>query len=461
MTQVKPIIVMKYGGVSLGEASSLRRIVTAIAKKAEEASPVLVFSAAGKTTRELLQCARETARGHTSCFEELLSSVFAQHRGLAAALIPERRNAAGLALLDRYYQDLSRIMHGLSETGELTPRLQDQILSYGELMSTSLMAEILTARGIRNRLLHAPELIITNDAFSGADPVPEISYPLIRNAVTSAHADGAIPIIQGFIGSTRDGVPTTLGFEGSDYTAALVAEACSASALEVWKNVQGVMSADPRICPTAEIIPSLSYERAEVLCSCGARILHPKTLSPVRNSSIPVYVKPLDSPESAGTVIQTEAKAGENRFAAVAYRAKAFLLRLEIREGIAAEHAVQEVSMWLEQALLRPLYLATDGKSVLAAVNTETTMLPQCYALDAVGTLQTSEPIAAVSIIGDGLYHAGVLARIFRELRDTYICFSSQGVNPDAVTIGIRRSDLEQTVLALHDCFVLNNRGSL
>ncbi|MBN2417474.1 aspartate kinase [bacterium] len=460
MTGTKPIIVMKYGGVSLATAASVGRIVSELAKRRDSVSPVLVLSAADKTTRQLLTCAREAAEGAAGCFEPLLQSIFARHRELAAAFPPAGEIAAGTPLLDLYYEDLSRIMHGLSEIGELSPRLQDQILSYGELISTGVMSAVLTACGIRNRLLNAQDLIITDDTHSAAVPITDISYPRIRDAVTAALGEGDVPVIQGFIGSTRDGTPTTLGFEGSDYTAALVAEACSASALEVWKNVDGIMSADPDICPAAEIIPVLHYDRAALLSRLGARVLHPKTLAPVRNSSIPMRVKSLDSPAASGTMIGAEASRGKERVMAVTHRTHVSLLRLGIGEGIAPEAAVRAVGEWLEHAHLAPLYMSTDGITVLAAADTETALLPHRYALDHIGTAEAVDPIGTVSIIGDGLMHAGILARLFQALPCSRIYFVFQDAHSESVTIGVERSDVEKTVIALHDALVTENRST-
>ena len=283
------MIVMKFGGTSIQDALCIQR-VTEIVRSRLDLKPVLVFSAIGKTTRNLLNTAQMAAAGQ---YEQAVNEVDAccrYHLSLHKELSHHELSDPTESVILQYCREMKQILDSVFRESSLAPRQQDSLLAYGELMATKILTNFLNREGIPAFWMDARSLIITNTDFTRAQPVLHETEICIIRDVPSVVDEGKIPVIQGFIGSAENGETTTLGFEGSDFTASLIGSALNVSDIQIWKDVPGIMTADPDIIPNSFTVCEISYTEAEKLTQAGAKILHPDTLAPAREKAIPVHI---------------------------------------------------------------------------------------------------------------------------------------------------------------------------
>ena len=268
------MIVMKFGGSSVDTAESIRRVV-GIVRARQDRQPVVVVSAMAKTTNKLLQAAEAAAAGEdfSAGFEELRE----YHRREAPS------GAHGV--LESYFAELRGVLEQIAAEGRVTPRLADQVASFGELVSSAILACFLDSPWIDCR-----QVMITNDEFTRAKPIYEETEPRLRDALLPHLQAGRIPVLGGYVGSTRDGVTTTLGKEGSDFSAAIVGAAIQADEVQIWTDVDGILTADPRIVPAARRVPALSFDEALELACSGMKKPHYGTLGPASRADVPIRI---------------------------------------------------------------------------------------------------------------------------------------------------------------------------
>ena len=297
---MKPGLIMKFGGTSLGTPEAIARSARHVAR--EERAPIVVASAVGGVTDLLIACGEAARDGDK--FEEILACIGEKHHRIAEAA------DIGESALGWIEEELARLLNGVAMLGELSPRVRDTLLSFGERISVHLLAAELRRIGCPARAVMSWDLgMITDDGYGKAEPLVDVDGR-IRDAVERLDA-GEIPVVTGFIGHTRDGRITTLGRGGSDFTAALYGAATGVEEIQIWTDVPGILRADPKVVPDADIVPELTFEEAAELAYFGAKVLHPKTMEPARVAGIPVRVLGTfqvdpDSPEPAvasGTLI--------------------------------------------------------------------------------------------------------------------------------------------------------------
>ena len=294
------MIVMKFGGTSVEDAPSIERVAEIIRARLD-LKPIVVVSAMGKTTRKLLQAAEASAAGDSRTTLGIVADLKTRHASEARRLVKNVEGRDVFSLIEKYFDELKKLLEGLSVLGEVPPRGLDKILAYGELLSSAVLTDALRERGIEARMLDARELIKTDDRYGCASPLFEITNQIIAAAIPRAIASGAVPVVQGFIGSSRDGATTTLGFEGSDYTATIIGAALDADDIQIWKDVSGLMTADPAIFSGARTVKLCSFAEAADLTHFGAKVLHPKALHPAARKNIPVHIYNSRKPSAAGT----------------------------------------------------------------------------------------------------------------------------------------------------------------
>src|ERR1700730_3193334 len=234
------MIVMKFGGTSVEDAPSIERVAEIIRARLH-LNPVVVIWAMGKTTRKLLQAAEASAAGDNRSTLRIIADLKTRHVSEARRLVSKSEARDVFPLIEEHFDELKKLLEGLAILGEVPPRGLDKILAYGELLSSAVLTDALIERGIPARLFDARELIKTDDRFGAASPLFEVTNQNIREALTGAIESNVVPVLQGFIGSSRDGATTTLGFEGSDYTATIVGAALDADDIQIWKDVSGLM----------------------------------------------------------------------------------------------------------------------------------------------------------------------------------------------------------------------------
>jgi aspartate kinase len=466
------MIVMKFGGTSVEDAKSIQRVAGIIEDRIDR-HPVVVVSAMGKTTRKLLQAAEASAAGDGRTTISLVAELKTRHLSEARRLIHAAKGSDQFDLIEQHFDELKKLLEGLAVLGEVPPRGLDKILSYGELLSSVIVSGALNRRGLPARLLDSREFIKTDDRYGGASPLFELTNQRTAEIVRPAIERGEIPVVQGFIGSTRNGATTTLGFEGSDYTAAIIGAALSASDIQIWKDVSGLMTADPAVFTSARTVKACSYAEAAELTYFGAKVLHPKAIYPAAQGNIPVHIYNSREPSATGTAISAGAGPCANAIKSIAYKRPVSLIRLEFglgyeRAASTSEPAGREIlpgETLLQFALDRcgrrriiPLIVTSTSSVVVMAVDSGAVQGDSGRDLleEFGGRCRVSlEPNRAiVSVVGEQMHVApGLAASMLRAVDGLELGMVLQGASPIAMNLVIKEGDVEDAISRLHEMF--------
>jgi aspartokinase/homoserine dehydrogenase 1 len=295
--------ILKFGGSSVANARNINKVIDIILQSQKGGENlVVVVSALGGVTDDLVMLATLVSKKEDK-YKTLFDNICQRHNQVIKELIKPKDRENILQEISKKYDELEEIMENILLTKELSLYSLDAVMSFGEQLSAYIISEAIKNRGFRCKFIDARTLLQTDDNFGGANVDLESSYKLIANYFKN---NPPLSILGGFIASTQDGRTTTLGRGGSDYTASLIGAALNASAIEIWTDVDGLMTADPRKVKDAVIIPEISYEEAEKMASLGAKVIHPKTMKPARLKNIPIYIKNTFNPKGAGTKISNE-----------------------------------------------------------------------------------------------------------------------------------------------------------
>ena len=301
--------VMKFGGTSVGDAGCIARSAQIVAEAAGKNAVVAVVSAMSGVTNRLVSAANSAGAGDRAAGAALIAELRKQHATALMALVPAEERRAGIErMLEEIFAEGQRLLEGTALLRELTPRALDAISSLGERLCAPIFAGALAEAGRKSRAMAATELIVTDTFHGGAEPRMDLTATRCKAALGPLLAEGAVPVVTGFIGATEEGVLTTLGRGGSDYSATILGAALGVDEVIIWTDVDGVLTADPRLVPEARIIPEISYREAAELAYFGAKVLHPKTLRAVMPAGIPVWIRNSFAPERTGTKISREGR---------------------------------------------------------------------------------------------------------------------------------------------------------
>jgi bifunctional aspartokinase / homoserine dehydrogenase 1 len=296
--------VMKFGGTSVGDASCIARAAQIVSKAARQYGCVAVVSAMSGVTNRLIEAAKHAQAGNSADAMAILEAMGKQHEDALTTLISNETDRARIRKrLEEVMAEGRRLCEGTALLRELTPRTLDAISSLGERLSAPLVAAAVRELGAASEAIEATELIVTDAFHGGAEPQMELTREKSRARLKPLLEKGTVPVVTGFIGATVKGQLTTLGRGGSDYSATILGAALDAEEVIIWTDVDGVLTADPRLVPEARTIPVISYREAAELAYFGAKVLHPKTLNPVVQAAIPVWIRNSFAPEHAGTKI--------------------------------------------------------------------------------------------------------------------------------------------------------------
>jgi aspartate kinase len=444
------MIVMKFGGTSIQDAVSIGRVADIVSSRLE-LSPVLVFSAIGKTTRNLLDVAEQCAEGNEKDAFKDLEKIRERHFSLAKVLIPDFESAPVYQKLSQDFEEVEAICAGLIKLRKLPLRNQDNILSYGELIATEILTALLRARGIRSRLMDSRDFIITDEQFTKARPFKERTYQNIKRAVAPVCESGDVPVLQGFIGSTLQHVTTTLGFEGSDFTASMIGAALDVSVIQIWKDVPGIMTADPDICTDAFTIPTLSFDEASDLAFLGAKVLHHKTIEPVMEKGIPVHICYARDPDITGTVISLSTGNTGCSVKSIVYSRSLCTLRVRSRDHLSIYDFIESVFHILDIESITPVLTTIFGESIGLAVRNFKDIDRVLSDLNQFGEVTRIDEKATISLVGEKLCLTGkFVEQIFECLDRKSIDMISYGASSNVLTIVVDESDILSFVNRLH-----------
>ena len=308
---------MKFGGTSVGHAKAIGRVVEIVRGRLQQ-RPVVVVSAMARVTDQLLQMARAAGSGDRKTALTLARELRERHYNTAGELLGTALFTQFHSDLGTEFEDLEELLRGISAVGELTPRTTDNVASFGEVLSSKLVSAALSAHEIEATLVDSRDCIVTDGNFTRAAPLFEETNVKLSELVQPLIKLGRVPVMGGFIGANRAGVTTTIGRGGGDFSAAIVGAGVGADKIEIWTDVDGMMTTDPNLCPEARRIKIISFDEAAELAYFGAKVLHPATVLPAIQKNIPVYILNSRNPNCEGTRITARAPHCKNFFKAIA-----------------------------------------------------------------------------------------------------------------------------------------------
>jgi len=447
------VIVCKFGGSSVDGAAGIQRVAE-ILRGRLAARPVVVVSAMAKTTRRLLDCAEAAAAGNLAGALAGGEELHQFHRREAAAAVAPAAWPPLAASLERCFGELRTLLAGLARERRLTPRDADAAAAFGEVLASEILATALPALGIATAWVDARRVMVTDDAFTRAQPLYEETGSRLRAALLPAVERGLVPVVGGYIGATRDGVTTTLGKEGSDFSAAILGAALGAAEVQIWTDVDGILTADPRLVPGARRVRTLSFaESLELACS-GAKKPHPGTLGPAARAGVPIRV--LNSLDAAGegTLIGRRNAAAAPTVKSLACRPNDHLLhvaRAAAGPGAAGAEFAGRVLAAVES--LRPalLVLRLDGESADLALDRGERLAEARAALAAAGEVGVLHGRTVVSVVSEDLAtDAGLAERVLAAAAGYQPRLVVAGAAAPAVRCLVELEDLPAAAAALH-----------
>jgi aspartokinase/homoserine dehydrogenase 1 len=462
--------VMKFGGTSVGDATCIGRVVQIVKDASRESSVVIVVSAMSGVTNHLIEAAGRAEAGERDSFNAIFVDLRKQHEAALVRLIrdPQRRGQIG-GCLEKIFEEGERLCEGTALLRELTPRTLDLISSLGERLSAPLVAGALVELGVRSEPVEATELIVTDSCHGGADPLMDRTRKRAEARLRPLLDQGVVPVVTGFIGATQDGTLTTLGRGGSDYSATILGAALNADEIIIWTDVDGVLTADPRLVPDARTIPEISYREASELAYFGAKVLHPKTLHAVVEAGIPVWIRNSFAPERVGTKITPKGRSnGGGVKALTAIRdvalitlggpgivgvpdvvGRTFATTAELRANVLL------ISQSSSQNDICFIVAASDAKRTVDALRKE---FAQDVAHEKVEHITVHPGIAIVAVVGENMRGApGLAGRTFNALgRDNVnIIAIAQGSSESNISFVVSEQDVKAALAATHREFAL------
>ena len=461
---MKDLLVMKFGGTSVGSAARMRVAVELSAEQQKKRPVVIVVSAMSGVTDLLIETTKHAEAGDRSGLEANVRKLEERHIEASKELLPRAAQKAVLAGIRELVGEFRRIVQGMLMLGDRPPRSVDEAIAIGERLSALAIAACLSAQGTKAEAVNAAELIVTDAVFGSASPLMDQTGEKARHRLVPLLRRGVLPVATGFNGATADGRPTTLGRGGSDFSASILSAALRARELWIWTDVDGIMTADPRLVPDAAVLGEVSYREAAELAYNGAKVLHPRTLAPLVASQIPVWSKNSFSPEKPGTRIVPRL-AASNGARAVTSMARVALVSLEPAHAtLPGAHVMARALDAMARANVEVLSLSSSSyrQSFCFLVRSEELdktleALESALALElAHGYLRpidVNNQVGLLAVVGEGMQGTpGLAGRIFTAIsrERINIIAIAQGSSELTIAIVVRRDGLETAVRAVH-----------
>lgn len=447
------MIVLKFGGTSVGDAEAIARTGRIVATRAGQGA-VVVVSALGGVTNVLIGLAEQAAKGHLIGAIRAVEGLRDRHLAQAEALLGTSADCVETcAELSAMIDELAHLAEALATLGDLTPRSLDAISSYGERMSSLLCVAAFVNQGMPAVHVDACQVMITDAAFSHAEPQSDEIAEACRGTVIPLVRDGKIPVLGGFIGSAKGtGITTTLGRGGSDYSASLFGAAMNAEAIEIWTDVDGMLTADPRVVPGARLIEQIAFDEASELASFGAKVLHPNTIAPAVRLGIPVYVLNSRRPEGRGTKITFEAP--KRAVSAIAGKNNVTLVKVGSPRMLLTEGFLRSLFEIFERHRTSVDVVATSEVSVSLTVDDASRLEAIVGDLRALGDVSVERNRGIVAVVGGAIADGGeAMARALGALGDVRIhmlSLSATGIN---LTMVVDDEHVKPAMQRLHAAF--------
>jgi aspartate kinase len=450
------VVVMKFGGTSVEDPTAIERTAAIVAGRvAKGKSPVVVVSAMAKVTDKLLRAAAAAAAGDRTGALAISSRLRTLHRDTACALVREKADSVALAcMIDEKFDALDEVLRGLAAILELTPRIADLIVSYGERLSSQIVAAAFRERGVDAVHADAREFIITDSVFQKAAPQDDLIEKRAPEKLLPHVRKGKVPVMGGFIASNEAGLTTTLGRGGSDYTGALVGGALDAETIEIWTDVDGIMTADPRVCPDALRVKVISFEEAAELAYFGAKVLHPATILPAVKKNIPVFVLNSRNPSCEGTRIISVAPHCKSPFKSIAVKKKLSIIDVVASRMLMSHGYLSQMFAIFDKHKCPVDMVSTSEVSVSLTVDSNAS-LPEISAdLGKMADVKYEGKKALVCMVGEDIRgQNGIAAQVFNAIRHINVRMISQGASEINMSFMIDEDDADEAVRSLHAAF--------
>ena len=443
------MIVMKFGGTSVESAAAIAR-VAAIVKAREDRHPVVVVSAMGKTTNKLLAIANAAIHGTREEYLRQIHDLRDFHSREARQVVPLEERAALDRFLDEHFQELTELAKGLAVLGELTPRSIDAISSYGERLSSFIVTQAFRHFGMETEHLDSRNLIVTDKRHTQAAPLFPQTYGRLA-AVVPPVAARSVVVMGGFIAASEDGVTTTLGRGGSDFTASIVGAGIGAEEIQIWTDVDGMLTADPTILPGGHRVKTISFAEAAELAYFGAKVLHPATVVPAVEKNIPVLILNSRRPDVPGTRIVAERVHCENAVKSIACKRKITVVNIHSTRMLMAHGFLRRIFEVFDRFETPVDMVATSEVSVSLTIDNPARIEEVLAELREFAEAETERDQVIVCLVGENIrYTPGVARRTFNALEGINVRMISQGGSLLNISFVVAEKDLRAAIESLH-----------
>lgn len=446
------MIVCKFGGTSVADATAIGRVIEIIDGK-RTLQPVVVVSALGGATNMLLDIANKAANGELLTALQLVEQLRDRHLREASSLLQGSNEAEELALdIGATFDELAHLAEAFKTLGYLTPRSLDAVAAIGELLSSQIVAAAFRQRGYPAVFVDARDVMRTNDFFTKAEPDVEGIRQASQEKLVPLLQQGRIPVMGGFVGATNSRVTTTLGRGGSDYSASLIGAAIDATAIEIWTDVDGMLTADPRVIPAAQLIERISFDEAAELAAFGAKVLHPATIAPAVQRGIPVYVFNSRNPSAKGTMIAFDAPRLPVR--AIAGKRATTMVKLRSSRMLLAPGFLRRVFEVFETHRTSVDVVTTSEVSVSVTLDDASNLAAILQDLAAFGDVSVSPRAGLLAIVGAGIADSGqAMAKAVAALGDIPVHMASLSATGINFTLVIDDEHVVPAMQRLHATF--------
>jgi aspartate kinase len=455
------VVVMKFGGTSVEDPAAITRTAAIVAGRLSLGKrPVVVVSALAKVTDQLLRAGTVAATGDRTGALAISSRLRCRHRDTVAALVKDSAELSNY--IDQKFDSLDEILRGLAAILELTPRISDLVVSYGERISSRIVAAAFKERGISAEHIDARDVVVTDSQFQKAVPQDAIIEKRAAERLRPHVDENRVPVMGGFIASNEDGITTTLGRGGSDFTGALIGGALNAEAIEIWTDVNGIMTCDPRVCPEALRVKVISFEEAAELAYFGAKVLHPATILPAVKKNIPVLVLNSRNPSNEGTRIISLAPHCKSPFKSIAVKKKLSIIDVVASRMLMTHGYLKEIFTIFDKHHCPVDMVSTSEVSVSLSVDSNEKLPAIAADLSQLADVKYEGKKALVCMVGEDIRgQNGIAAQVFAAIRHINVRMISQGASEINMSFMIDEDDADEAVRSLHAAFFQNPDPSI
>lgn len=455
MSMRERVVVMKFGGTSVEDAVAIDRTAKIVKSRREKGlDAVVVVSAMSKVTDQLLAAAAAASKGDRNGALAITSRLRTRHVDTAAQLVEQDRFSKLQTVINAELDQLDDLLRGIAAVGELTARSTDLVVSFGERLSSRMVAEAFAQRGLNGVHVDARQVIVTDAHYGKAIPQEELIEERLMEQVLPLLEQRMTPVLGGFIGATTGNITTTLGRGGSDFSAALVGGGLHAGAIEIWTDVNGIMTTDPRIVPDALRVKTISFEEAAELAYFGAKVLHPATILPAVKKNIPVWVLNSRNPENEGTKIMAVAPRCASPFKSIAAKKHLTIVDIVASRMLMSHGYLKAVFDVFDKYKTIIDMVSTSEVSISVSVDTNEHLPAIAHELSKIADVKYESQKALVCLVGEKIRgQQGIAGRVFSAVKHVNLRMISQGASEINMSFMIEEDDVEEAIRSLHKEF--------